>query len=279
MPLITISQGIGCGGMTIAGLVAKSLKIDLFDDHRLQQEGIKMGLQPEELKAEEFRNLDRKAPGLFGRMLHIRSEIYLDYLGALIYEVAKKGEGVIIGHGSQILLRDFECALHVRIHASEETRVQNLMKHRGLSESAARKLIHKSDREQKGFFQFAFHMDWNDSSLYDLIINTEQLGIDLAAKLVMAAAEADNMKACSLAALDAMEKLSLKKKVHAALLGKNISLSYLHVDVPEKGLVEVIGAAHSIEEKKGLLETLKTLSGVSRVEDNIVVMNNFHGHL
>ncbi len=275
MPLITISWGMGCGGMTIADLVAKGLKIELFDDHRLQQEGIRMGLQPDALKAEEFTDSDRKAPRSFDRMLHTRPEIYLDSLEALIYEVAKKGEGVIVGHGSQMLLREFECALHVRIHANETTRIQNLIKYRGLSEASARKLIHKSDHEQSGFFRFAFQMDWNDLSVYDLIINTEQLGIDLAAKLIMEAAESDNMKACSLTALDAMEKLSLKKRVHAALLEKNVSLSYLHVDIPEKGSVEIIGAAHTAEEKKAILEALKTLSGVVKMEDNIVVLSDY----
>jgi cytidylate kinase len=264
--------------MIIAGLVAKGLKIDLFDDHRLQQEGIKMGLHPEILKDEKFRDSDRKAPGLFSRMLHTRSEIYLDRLEALIYEVAKKGEGVVVGHGSQMLLRDFECALHVRIQASEATRIQNLTTRSGLSEEIARKLIHKRDQEQSGFFRFAFHKDWNDPSLYDLIINTEQLGIDLAAKLIMESAESDDMKTCSLTALDTMEKLSLKKRVHAALLENNINLSRLHVDVPEKGLVEIIGAAHSTEQKKAILKTLKTLSGVAKVEDNIVVLSDYRRH-
>ena len=278
MSLITISQGIGCGGTIISDLVAKGLHIELFDDQKLQLEGIRMGLQPEAFKAEEFKELDRKAPALFGRMLHSRSESYLDYLEALIYEVAKKGDGVIIGHGSQMLLRDFECAMHVHIYAHESTRIRNLMAQHGLSEDAARKLIRKSDQEQKGFFRFAFHMDWNDPSLYDLIINTEQLGTDLAAKLIMETAESDNMKACSLTALGAMEMLSLKKRAHAALLEKNINLSYLHVNVPDKGAVEVIGAAHSTDEKKTILHTLKTLSGVSRVKDNIVVLSDYHKH-
>jgi cytidylate kinase len=278
MPLITISRGIGCGGMAVARLVSEGLKVELFDDHRLQEEAIKIGLELKEFKVEELKDVDsRKAPGLFHRILHIRSEIYLDCVEALVYEAAKKGDGVIIGHGSQMLLQDFECALHVHIYASESTRIQNLMTQKGLSEEAARKLILKSDHEQKGFFQFAFHMDWNDPSLYDLIINTEQIGLDLAARIIMEVAASDQMKACSLTALDAMEKLSLKKKVQAVLMENNISLSYLHLDVPEKGVVEIIGAAHSTEEKKKILKTLKTLSGVSKIEENIVVLSRHHG--
>ena len=56
MPLITISRGIGCGATIIARLVANGLKIDLYDDHSLQQEAIKMGLRPEALKEEQFKD-------------------------------------------------------------------------------------------------------------------------------------------------------------------------------------------------------------------------------
>lgn len=35
----------------------------------------------------------------------------------VIYEGAEKGQGIILGHSSQLLLRDFRCALHVRIYA------------------------------------------------------------------------------------------------------------------------------------------------------------------
>ena len=38
MPLITISRGIGCGGIIISRLVAEGLNLELFDDERLQKE-------------------------------------------------------------------------------------------------------------------------------------------------------------------------------------------------------------------------------------------------
>ncbi len=142
---------------------------------------------------------------------------------AIVYEVAKKGEGVIIGHGSQMLLRDFECA--------------------------ALKLIKKNDHEKKGFFRYAFHMDWNNPSLYDLILNTEKTGMDLVVKTVQEVALSGQMQACSLTALEAMEKLSLKKRIHAAILKNDISLLDLNVEVPETGIVEIKGFSknHSVK--------------------------------
>jgi cytidylate kinase len=266
MPLITISRGIGCGGMIIAQQVSKGLNVELFDDRRLQQEAVKMGIRPEELKG-----LDEKSPGFFDLVLSKRPEIYLDYMEALIYEVAKRGTGVIIGHGSQMLLRDFECALHVFIHASEATRIRNLTSQRGLSEEVARKLINKRDHEQKGFFRYAFHRDWNDPALYDMIINTEQIGLDLAAKIIMEVAGSDQIKECSITAVEAMEKEGLKKRIQAAFLKEDIDLSGLHIEIPEKGSVEITGIVSSIREKERIPEILKNVPGVSKLQDHVAV--------
>ena len=266
MSLITISRGVGCGGMVIARLVAEELEVELFDDHKLQQEAIGMGIRPEEVK-----ELEEKSPGFFDLLMSHKPEIYLNYMEALIYEVAKRGEGVIIGHGSQMLLRDFECALHVHIYASEKSRIQNLMKQKGLNEDTARRLIKKADHEQKGFLRYAFKMDWHDPSLYDLIINTEQIGLDLAAKIIVEIACSGQMKECSLNAREAMEKLGLEKRIRATLLDKGFDLSTLFFDIPAQGKVEIHGYVSSSEEREAIPKIIKAVSGVSEVHDNIGV--------
>jgi hypothetical protein len=50
MSLITITQSMGCTGDEIAKLVADSLKLDLYDDARLQRTIQGMGQELEDLK-------------------------------------------------------------------------------------------------------------------------------------------------------------------------------------------------------------------------------------
>ncbi|MFH1487971.1 MAG: cytidylate kinase-like family protein [Pseudomonadota bacterium] len=266
MSLVTISSSMGCGGAEIAKLVAEGLKLELYDDKRLQEEAIKMGITSEDLKG-----FDEKAPGFFDRILNSKPEAYLDYMEAVVYEVSQRGEGVILGHGSQILLQDFGCALHVLIHAPESTRLQNLMDRQGLSAKAAEKLIWKSDHEKKGFFRFAFHKEASDPSHYDLTINTEKLSGESAAKLVMEAAELQEIKTCSLSAMDAMDRLSQIKKIQAVLLKNNINMTMLNVEVPEKGVAEISGLANSEEEKKEILKYVKSVPEISEVRYEVVL--------
>jgi len=57
MSLITITSGIGCGEMRIAQQVAGGLELELYDDQRLQEKAVEMGLSLEDLKG-----FDEKAP-------------------------------------------------------------------------------------------------------------------------------------------------------------------------------------------------------------------------
>jgi cytidylate kinase len=267
MSLITISGGVGCGVEKIARLVAEAAKIDLYDDQRLQQEAAKMGIKSEDLKG-----LDEKVPGFFDVLRGRSPELYLDVMESVIYEVSRSGQGVIIGHGSQLLLRDFGCAFHVLIHASEPYRMKQIMDQQKLSSKAAEKMMNKTDHERRGFLRFAFHMEWNDPSLYDLEINTEKFGPEGAANLILDALKSQAIQECSLSALESMGRMSLIKKVEAALLKEQFGFTQFHVEVPEKGTVHIYGYTSTADSRKRMIEAAKKVAGVTKIVDEVGVL-------
>jgi cytidylate kinase len=258
---------MGSGGTTVAKHVAEKLKIGLYDDQRLQQEALNMGFRADELKS-----LDEKAPGLFDRLWGSKPELYLDLMESVVYEVARRGEGVILGHGSQLLLRDFGCALHVLIHGSPLARLERIMEVQGVGREVAERLLEKSDHEREGFLRYAFHMDANDPSLYDLVINTEKMGTGGAEALIVEAARSQKIKECSLSALEAMERLSLGKKVQAEFLRNHFDLSLLHLEVADKGVVYIKGLARSQDKAQQLVDVARGVPGVNDVQSELVVM-------
>jgi cytidylate kinase len=220
---------------------------------------------------EDLKQFDEKAPGFFDRIISNKPDIFLDLMEALIYDVAKKGQGIIIGHGGQFLLRDFSCALHVLIYADRSTRIQRVMEMEGISRDVAGRLIQKSDDNQAGFFRFAFHRAWNDLSLFDLVISTEKMAPPSAVNIIVEAAQNQEMKTCSLTALDAMDRLSLEKKIGAALLKNNFDPRYIHVGVPKPGLVIVKGLTESEDERNRLETVVRTVDGVSELRSEVSV--------
>ena len=260
MSLITITASIGCGATIIAGQVAKGLGIELYDDDRLQEEAVDIGLSSEDLKS-----LDEKAPGLFNRLLRRKPDVYLELMAAVVYAVARRGQGIIIGHGASFFLRDFGCALHLRLHASEDFRIHQLVELSGLKQETAEKLIRQKDDEQKGFMQFSFQMDWNDLSLYDLVINVDKIGIEAVGTIIIEIAQTQAIQECSLKALDTMERLSLLKRIETAVLKSNISPQELAIEVPETGTVRITGLINPMHTRAGVLEIVKSVPGVSNV--------------
>ena len=268
MSLITISQSTGSGGYKIARLVAGGLDIEFYDDLRLQEEAARLGIRKEDIKS-----MNEKAPGFFDQILSKKPEMYLEFMEAVIYEIARRGSGVIIGHGSPLLLRNFDCAMHVFIHASESTRVDNYINQHNLSRETAEKLIRKNDNEKSGFFRFAFHLNWNDPSLYDLIINTGKMGPEMAAKLIIKAARSDEMNECGLGALEAMERLSLEKKIKAALLKNNINPTLMHIEVPETGVAVVRGISIARQMKERIISVVRSVPEITEVKSEISVID------
>lgn len=271
MALITLSQSMGSADTGIAQSVAEKLNLELFDDQRIREKATQLGIQPDDLKG-----LDEKTPGFFDRLLSNRPQSYIQFLESVIYEIAKAGSGVIMGHGSQILLRDFSCALHVLIHAPESYRIESVAKNQGLSPDAAQKLIQKSDHERKGFFNFAFNKNWNDPSLYDLVINTGKMGAEAAVDLIVASARLDQIKTCSLTALETMEKRSQERAVRAILLKNNVNLSLLSLEVPRKGTTLIKGFAYSPDDIERITKLVRSVPGIGEVKTEISIPKNIN---
>jgi cytidylate kinase len=264
MPLLTITHCAGCRGAEIARRVADTLETALFDDSALQALALEKGIL-----ARDLENYSERAPGLLDRLLSRRPQLFLDFLQSVIYEVSRRGEGVIVGHGSQVLLRDFGCAFHVRIQAPETVRAETLAAAQGLAPDDALRLVRKMDAAARDFIRYAHRLDLNDPSLYDLVINTGKLGAETAAHLIAETFRSNDISTCGLDALEAMERHALEKKIHAVLLENGISLFTLDIGVPENGIVHVSGLANSLDEQDRIPSLVRKVPGVTAVVSTV----------
>jgi cytidylate kinase len=269
MALITITQSLGSGDADIAAKVAKELDLELFNDNKLKEIALKIGVHSDDLK-----RLDEKAPSFLDRFFSTKPAAYLEYMEAVIYEISQRGQGVIFGHGSPILLQNFDCALHVFVHASDSKRMNNLMKQQSIDRKAAESLIRKNDSHKKGFYRYAFNLEWQDPALYDLYINIDKIGSESAIKLILNVANSDEVKACSLKALETMAQMSQKRKLRAKLLENQIDISMINLDVPEKNVVAVSGFTYSERDQNLLNEILNADPDIATVRSDLALMRH-----
>ncbi len=264
MYIITFSRKMGTNGTEIARRVATELQYSFYDTEAIDSAAREMGF------LNDVKEIDEKAPPLFQRLFSHRPEIHLDRLHSVMYELASKGNAVFLGRGSHILLRDFICALHVRVTASLEKRVQNLMQ-RGFDREMAAKALHRSDHEREAFIRFAFGLEWDNPELYDMVLNLDNLSVALAVDTVLHVARNEEIQARSIDAMKSLAMMGLARRAEAALIEAGFPPHSLTVSVSEPGKLRLEGvvAAESTKTKAG--QILKRVNGVISVDNQVLV--------
>ena len=115
---------------------------------------------------------------------------YLDLVTSVILEYAKQDQAMIVGRGGQMILRGQPGVLHVQIVAKFETRVFNIIQREEVKWREAAHRVRQADEQRAGYLRRFYNADWLDSSLYDLVINTDQIPSETAVELVAQAAQA-----------------------------------------------------------------------------------------
>lgn len=268
MHFITFSRKMGTNGTEIARQVAEKLGYHFYDTEAIESAAREMGF------LENVKEIDAKVPSLFQRLFSHKPAIELDRLNSVVYELASRGDAVFLGRGGQILLRDFNCALHIRVTASLGKRIQNLIE-RGVHREVALKAIEDSDHERSSFIRFAFKVDWDNDDLYDLVLNMDKVTVKLAVDTILTMARSDEIKACSVDAMKSLEMMSLKNRAEAALIEAGLTYgpagAYVSVIVDEPGKVRLLGVVDDKATKMRAEKIINIIEGAESIENKILV--------
>ncbi len=268
MKWVTVSRTMGTNGSEVARRVASELGYRFYDTKAINRTAQDLGVW------ESVREVDEKVPSLFERTFSHRPAVDLERLYSVLYELAKQGSAVFLGRGSHLLFRDFTCALHVRVTASLEQRIRTLMA-QGLNREAAARTIKRSDDERGSFLRFAFGVDWEDPTRYDLLLNMDKLSVNLAVSTVVHMARSPEIAEASPEAIQSLETMALASRAEAALMAAGFGHGFvapLTVVVVEPGKVRVSGNVDS-EGRRAEAETvLRAVKGVASVENAIQVV-------
>lgn len=184
MAIITISHQMGAGGPEIGRAVAQRLGYRYVDQELLQDAVRRYGVLEEKLS-----HLDEGKPTLFERF-DAETRHYITILQTTLLEFAEADQVVLMGRGGQWLLRSIPHVLRVRIIAPFEHRVRQWIRRTAEltgetpGHRAAAELVRRDDSEKKGRMRYLYEVDLDDPTLYDLVINTEKLPLEVAVETI-----------------------------------------------------------------------------------------------
>jgi cytidylate kinase len=112
---------------------------------------------------------------------------YKEAITTIMTGLAEKGDVVIIGRGSQAILRDRPDALHVAITAPFSVRVERIARRDAVPPEKAKETVEESDRGRQDYHHKYFKIDPNDPCLYDVVVNSGRMAEEAAAQVIVAA--------------------------------------------------------------------------------------------
>lgn len=187
-PFVTISRQAGAGGHQLAFAIMaeidrrRAANADLYSDWQVFDEsilrlltehpGLKVSLA--ELLVEEYRDRiqDTIHQILTGGP---PQDLVLARVFHSLRGVAGLGKAVIVGRSGACLTRDLHKGVHVRIAASEETRVKGVARQFQLGPAEALRFMRHLDESRAKVVAHYFHRDIADPLLYDAVWNTDRV--------------------------------------------------------------------------------------------------------
>ncbi len=183
--VITLSREYGSGGRYIGKLIAQKLGIKLYDKEFIIKVAEETGLSEQYIKEnEQKRNvLDVLNNGYYSDMNN-SDELFVKET-ELIKEVSAKEPCVIVGRCADQILKDNKNVLKVFIYSNMEDKINRAVKYYGMDKKKAEKEISRIDKLRGNHYKYYTGKEWKDFSNYDICINSDKLGVEKAADLII----------------------------------------------------------------------------------------------
>jgi len=269
MAIIVISSEAGAPGEQIAALVAERLGHQLVDHSQVRQ--LAQDCDSEFDKACTFYQANYGEPEPIGWLerLFYSNPAYVSLFKSLHYELASRGNVVILGRGPQIVLREVPGILKVRIVAPTRWRAEQVAAQRGVSLEEATAYVDKMDLSRRALMESVYGVPiyiW----LYDLAINMQTFSTETATGFICQAATAMRSAPDETAIKEKLFCLALAARVESAVK-KQIQVAPYRgfaVTATADGSVSLTGAVHdkfSRSQAEKIAAAVKGVTGVANL--------------
>ncbi|HEU5383647.1 MAG TPA: cytidylate kinase-like family protein [Ktedonobacteraceae bacterium] len=206
--VVTIARQCGSGGSEIGRILAQRGNLHYLDHEIIDEVAQRSGMAVTQIERQDEQTtgplnyaleaMNTSTPFtlnysklLQGQKLNVQTttheHAYLHLTRRVILEMASAGDAVIIGRGSQFLLRGLPRVLHVYIFAPLPRRIENVMQHFHLSRQRALEFIERRDTATENYLRYSYGSNGTQPELYHLLLNTGLFSFEMAADLIVQA--------------------------------------------------------------------------------------------
>ena len=263
MAIITISRGSYSSGKNLAESLARCLNYQCVDRDTLIERASNHGSSPNDLLA-----AFESPPTTQHYTVNHRKYTYLAFMQAAIAEELKSGNAVYHGLVGHLLLPASLAVLRIRVIAPMEYRIRIVQELNKCDRMQAISHIKKSDEHRRKWTRYIYEIDWEDPTLYDIVLNLEQIGVDQACRFIAELIKNNGFRFCERQQA-IMNNFTIATRVRSAL-ARNPITSNLEVEV-ESNNGEVTIQGELCEQIDEIQQVTNKIHGVIKL--NIIDSN------
>lgn len=272
MAIITISRQLGSFGNEIAAALQTELSYAYLDKPKLDELLVsKYGLSEESVD-----KYDEKKPA-FWDLFFSEKDRYLHFMKTAMFEFARQDNCIILGRGGQVLLKGVPGALHVRMLAPLEKRIERIKQRYNYNDKLAEQVIRRSDHDRIGFQKFFFQVNWEDLTQYDMLLNTGTFTVKQAVTLIKTSVEQLELHARQQETKQALADLCLGQEVMTQIAyEEKLPIQFLEA-VVKNGTVTLRGSTITADDIGRCEEVARKVPGITQVVNEIYFIPNTYG--
>lgn len=264
MPLIAMTREMGSLGKDVAAAIADRLNKQVVHHEIIDSLASKMRLR----KSHVIRFLEGRS-GVWERLTTDKTSLSI-YTADETFALAESGQvAVIRGWGATHLLRPVSHVVSVRVCAPFEVRVKRMMERLNTDDRAfVENEIKLSEEAHGAITRRHFGVNWQDSELYDLALNTERLTVEECADEVLALLDDPTFQETP-QSQRSFRNLALAAHIRAALR-QDARTSNMTITVAcEDGIALLSGLVEASQEQRDAVEVASKVPGIKEVRNRL----------
>ena len=262
MAVITISRGVKSGGEELAELLSERLGYDTINREVISECSRKYNV----IKSDLLDELE-ETPGLWHRLTREHGR-QLIYIKCALLNAIKQDNIIYYGHAGQLFLAGISNVLKLRLEAPREERIQAVMNELNKEYDEAVEYINDVDKHRSRWVKLLYDEDWHDPSLYDLVINSQNMSRDTICDLVVTAVKSKGFQTTE-KSIRRLNNISLECEVKAAIATDDKIWDQPITVVCDDGVVTLRGTVKNKGMRDMIAETVSQVKGVKSCDVRI----------
>lgn len=258
MQIITISRGSQSYGEEFASKLAEKLGYLCISREEIMEEATRQKIPIGKLETAIIK------PHIFSEDLALELEHYKSLATSILCEKSLNDNIVYHGRTGHLLLPGIDHILKIRVITDIESRIDVVMHKLSLSRTKAKQYIDQLEQDRKRWVKQFYNVDWDISSLYDVVLNLSRVNVENAATAVCSLSQLPEFQVTP-AITKSIQDLYLASKARL-ILATDTKTSDMNLKVrAHNGVVYVTYLAQQVKNASIISQVLASLQNAKEI--------------